>query len=84
MRWTASLAGPIVRHPSLWPTALRQMRRLAPTRWWLRSPFLPIPSPDYLHFRLVTMYGGQGESEHTAEDLVTWLKWCRAWPEMSR
>ena len=45
-------AGAVARHPSLWPTALRQLRRLTPPGWWRRRPFLPVPSGDYLAFRL--------------------------------
>ena len=43
--------------PSLWPTAVRQWWRLAPSRWWRRPPFLPVPTREYLRFRLVTQYG---------------------------
>jgi hypothetical protein len=48
--------GPIVAavlvHPSLWPTAIGQALRLAPSGWWRRPPFLPMPDPGYLAFRL--------------------------------
>jgi hypothetical protein len=63
------------RRPSLWPTAARQARRLARPGWWRRPPFLPVPDPEYLRFRLETQYGSDGEP--TAEDLVTYLEWCR-------
>jgi hypothetical protein len=79
-----SFVGPVVRRPSLWVTGLRQARNLAPRRWWAHRPFLPVPAPDYLHFRMVTMYGGDGSSATAGDDLVAWLEWCRAWPEISR
>ena len=64
--------------PSLWPTALRQARRLVPRRWWRRAPFLPLPSKDYLAFRLQTQYG---DIQHPLEpdDVLNYLRWCRDW-----
>ena len=70
----------VLAHPGLWATALRQVVRLAPTRWWSRPPFLPIPSAEYLEFRLVTQYGGgHGAplSKPAAEDVLAYLRWCR-------
>ncbi|MFS8480552.1 MAG: hypothetical protein FWJ94_01480 [Acidimicrobiia bacterium] len=77
-RWFAAAARAVARHPSLWPTAARQALRLAAPGWWRRRPFLPLPDPAYLRFRLQTAYGGAGEGPPAAEDLVTWLRWCRA------
>ena len=36
---------------------LRQLRRSARRDWWRRPPFLPVPSADYVCFRLITQYG---------------------------
>lgn len=71
--------------PGLWPTAVRQVRRLARPRWWSRPPFLPLPDPSYLHFRLVTMYGGSEKALTDVEpsDMIEYLDWCRRWPEAS-
>ncbi len=66
--------------PSLWPTALRQARILAPPGWWRRRPFLPVPAADYLRFRLETAYGGAGDQAPRPADLVTYLRWCRDFP----
>jgi hypothetical protein len=65
----------VVRVPSLWPTALRQARRAVPRRWWARRPYLPVPSSEYLRFRLETQYGTGGAV--AGEDVVTFLRWCR-------
>lgn len=67
----------VLRRPSLWATAVRQMRRTAPPGWWKRRPFLPVPSGEYLRFRLVTQYG---DPEHAWEpdDVVNYLRWCRS------
>ena len=69
----------VARHPTLWPTALRQVRRLAAPGWWRRWPFLPLPPPDYLRFRLQTAYGGPGTGPMHPDDLIRYLHWCRAW-----
>jgi hypothetical protein len=77
-----SMAGPVMKRPDLWVTALRQARLLAPRGWWRRAPFLPLPDGDYLHFRMVTMYGGDGRDSDGAvepRDVVAWLEWCKRW-----
>lgn len=76
-RWLASALAALLHHPDLWPTAARQTFRLAAPGWWRRRPHLPIPPADYLNFRLVTMYGGDGEQMPDPSDLVTYLRWCR-------
>ena len=70
------VVGAIGRHPTLWPTALRQGRRMLPTAWWRRAPFLPVPSRAYLGFRLSTQYG---DISHRLEpdDVLNYLRWCR-------
>jgi hypothetical protein len=70
--------GAIARRPGLWLTALRQARRLTPTGWWRRPPFLPVPAKDYLAFRTVTQYGEIGRRP-SPEDVVDYLEWCREW-----
>lgn len=79
-RWMVTAAGAVIARPHLWTTAVRQMVRLTPRGWWHRFPFLPVPDADYLRFRLITAYGGDGRGAPRAEDLVTYLEWCRAWP----
>jgi len=68
----------VLRHPSLWNTALRQLVRTAPRRWWRTAPFLPMPSRAYTEFRLLTQYG---DAAHRPEphDVVNYLRWCKAW-----
>ena len=70
----------VAARPSLWPTALRQLARMTPPRWWTRRPFLPVPDADYLRFRLETQYGfqpGSGDVMAPA-DVVVYLRWCQA------
>lgn len=65
----------VLRHPTLWPTAVGQAFRLAPAGWWRTPPFLPLPDREYLAFRLETQYGTDGAPE--AVDVVSYLRWCR-------
>ena len=67
----------VLARPRLWGTALRQAARLAPSGWWKRAPFLPLPDRDYLAFRMETQYGAAGHAPEAA-DLVAYLEWCRA------
>ena len=70
----------VLPHPSLWRTGLHQVRVLAGPGWWRHAPFLPLPAPDYLRFRMETAYGGAGDQEPRPADLVTYLRWCRDLP----
>lgn len=79
----------VLARPGLWATALRQIARLAPRRWWTRPPFLPVPPRRYLRFRMVTAYGGDGSAPPgaVAGDVVAYLEWCRSFrsgPERRR
>jgi hypothetical protein len=71
----------VARHPSLWATAIRQAGRLVPSRWWTRAPYLPVPSREYLEFRLVTQYGDISRRPE-AQDVVNYLRWCRDWQRL--
>lgn len=72
----------VARRPGLWSTALRVARRTATPGWWQRPPFLPVPSGDYLRFRLLTQYG---DTAHRWEpdDVVRYLAWCKSWETAS-
>jgi hypothetical protein len=76
--WALRAIAAVARRPSLWPTAVRQVTRLAEPGWWRRPPFLPLPAPAYLRFRLQTAYGGAGDQALDPGDLVTYLRWCRS------
>ena len=72
----ARVAGVVARRPRLWPTAVRQWRRTTPRGWWRQRPFLPVPSGEYLRFRMVTQYGSADHRIETA-DVLNYLAWCR-------
>lgn len=79
-RVSSEMVMAVLAHPSLWATALRQVVLLAPNGWWRRAPFVPVPDAAYLRFRMVTAYGGDGSRAAEPDDLLTYLRWCRAWP----
>ena len=79
--WSAAWV--VARHPELWGTGLRQMWQLRRTGWWRRAPFLPVPGRDYLAFRMSTAYGSDFSGD-ASDDLVTYLRWCKAWPHLAR
>ena len=72
----------VLAHPTLWRVALRQAALLARRDWWRSAPFLPLPDPAYLRFRLLTMYGSDAEPD--PGDIVPYLRWCAAWPHVVR
>jgi hypothetical protein len=76
LRFFAGVVFTVVRHPRLWPVAVGQWRRLTPRGWWRRAPFLPVPAPEYVRFRLVTQYGGTQHAP-SGQDVLHYLAWCR-------
>ena len=78
--WPAVVA--VLRHPSLWAVAVTQVLRLAVPGWWRRPPFLPLPDPAYLRFRMSTAYGDPNRAPEP-EDVVTYLHWCKSWPHVT-
>lgn len=92
-RAIATIAVAVARRPSLWRVAIRQWSRTVPTRWWRRWPPLPVPTAEYIRFRLLTQYGGgagpsglagTGSAETrrapSADDVVHYLAWCASQP----
>jgi hypothetical protein len=67
----------VIIRPRLWPTSIKAVFELAPDHWWRRRPYLPVPDPDWLHFRVVTAYGGDGSLPMRSEELIAWLEWKR-------
>ena len=56
----------VLRRPLLWPTAIHQ-----------GFVMLRPGAKDYLHFRMVTQYGGDGGAPQ-GDDFVQYLEWVRA------
>lgn len=76
-RGAVSAAAAIAARPTLWRPAVRQLRTLAPDRWWARRPFLPVPDRDWMAFRMTTAYGDP-DAPLVADDVVTWLRWSKS------
>ncbi len=83
-RTLAAVARAVAGRPMLWPTAIAAVWRLAAPRWWRRWPPLPLPDPAYWRFRLLTAYGGRGHAVPDANDIVSYLRWCRGTREALR
>ena len=80
--WLVRATLALLPHPGLWATAIRQVLVLATAGWWRRPPYLPLPDPAYLRFRLQTAYGDPDRAPEP-HDVVTYLHWCRAWPKVT-
>jgi hypothetical protein len=76
LRAFAPAAVRVVCTPSVWGAALRQLVATSPARWWSRAPFTPRPDPAYLRFRTETAYGP--DARPGRDDLVAYLRWCKA------
>jgi hypothetical protein len=63
----------VVRRPGLWTTAIRQGFALRPNGVHLA------PDPAYVRFRSLTQYGGSGDHVPSANDVLSYLRWLKAW-----
>ncbi|HEY0673396.1 MAG TPA: hypothetical protein VGD27_14055 [Longimicrobiales bacterium] len=55
----------------LFATAWRFRRR----GWYRQAPFLPVPPPEYVRWRLHTAYGAE-ERVPSATELETYIRWA--------
>ncbi|MDA8197598.1 MAG: hypothetical protein M0019_10405 [Actinomycetota bacterium] len=76
LAWTMVSAVAIVSKPSLYLTALLQLKAFTRRRWWASFPYLPTPSMSYLRFRMETLYGSV-DALPPSKDLLEYLEWCR-------
>ena len=76
IRSGAAIVIAVLRRPSLWSTVLIQGFRLTPRRWWARAPFFPVPTREYIRFRVLTQYGERGHTLEVA-DLLSYLRWLK-------
>jgi hypothetical protein len=77
MRWlslTLSLAARAVVSPTLAADLLRVAWRFRARGWYRRPPFLPLPAPEYVRWRMYTAYGDE-QAIPPAEDLVRYARW---------
>lgn len=78
--WSNALAVlmAILARPRLWWTAIVVARRMVPTRWWARAPFLPVPSRSYVRFRKEAYYG-DSQAPFLPADVLKYLMWVHTW-----
>ena len=55
---------------------LRVLWRFRRVRWWSRFPFLPLPSPTYVRWRMYTAYGDENALP-PVEDVIRYARWAR-------
>jgi hypothetical protein len=77
--WSPGLGRYLLRHPEDLVVLLRAGWRMRRDRWLRRSPFLPVPDPDYWHFRVVTV-NGSPERVLSPASMVDAAKWALAQP----
>lgn len=79
MRWPRMLAVLTV-HALLHPWLVRDLLATAwafrRRDWWVRPPFLPLPDPEYLRWRMYTAYGDE-EAVPPVEDVIRFAQWRR-------
>lgn len=79
MRTTATvarLAALALRRPGLVPGLLGAAWRFRRRDWYRRPPFLPLPPPEYMAWRLDTAYGDE-DAVPGARELDRYLRWSR-------
>ncbi|HVT38138.1 MAG TPA: hypothetical protein VHE78_03780 [Gemmatimonadaceae bacterium] len=70
------LAGRCLAHPSITPDLVVIAWRFRERGWFRRFPFLPLPAPEYIRWRMHTAYG----DPHTVppvDDVVRYARWAR-------
>ena len=75
----ATLALRAMLRPVLAIDLLRVAWRFRRRAWYRRLPFLPLPSPSYLRWRMYTAYGDERAVPPPA-DVERYVRWARALP----
>jgi hypothetical protein len=60
--------------PSLARDLLRVAWRFRARRWFLRVPFLPLPSREYTRWRMYTAYGDE-RAVPPVKDVIRYARW---------
>jgi hypothetical protein len=74
-RLLATLTLRALRNPALGVALLRVAWRFRRRGWYRRPPFLPVPSRDYVRWRMYTAYGDY-DAVPPAEDVVRYARWA--------
>ena len=76
--WGALILGLTVRaltSPSLARDLIRVSWRFRSRRWFLRPPFLPLPSREYTRWRMYTAYGDE-RAVPPVDDVIRYARWA--------
>ena len=74
-RLTVALTLRALRHPGVARDLLGVAWRFRSRRWWTKPPFLPLPDPTYLRWRMHTAYGDH-DAVPPADDVVRYARWA--------
>jgi hypothetical protein len=77
LRLSAILMTRAVTRPALAIDLLRLAWRLRRRAWYRRPPFLPLPSADYVRWRMYTAYGSE-RAVPPARDVERYARWASA------
>ena len=75
--WGALMLGLTIRaatSPALARDLLRVSWRFRARRWFLRPPFLPLPSAAYTRWRMYTAYGDE-RAVPPVDDVIRYARW---------
>jgi hypothetical protein len=73
---TARLALRALVNPRLAVDLLRTAWAFRRRHWWRHAPFLPIPDPTYLRWRMYTAYGDES-AVPPVRDVIAFARWRR-------
>ena len=74
LRLVLALALRTLVRPGLAADLLRVAWRFRRRGWWRRFPFLPVPSREYVRWRMHTAYG-DADAVPPADDVVRYARW---------
>lgn len=73
---TLGLVGRALINPRLAVDLLRMAWSFRRRFWWRTAPFLPVPDPVYLRWRMYTAYGSE-DAVPPIDDIVRFARWRR-------
>ena len=73
-RLSLGLAARAVVRPRLAAALIRVAWRFRSRHWYRRFPFLPLPAPEYVRWRMHTAYGDSA-SVPPADDVIRYALW---------
>ena len=74
-RLAVTLALRSLRNPAVGVALVRVAWRFRHRAWYRRFPFLPLPAPEYVRWRMHTAYG-RDDAVPPASDLIRYARWA--------